>query len=331
MKKLNAPEKIGQYSVQECIGRGSMGEIWLCHDPSLDRMLVVKRMQLALRGYEDLVQRFNREVQVLAAMNHPNIVQVYGYWMEKGQLNLSMEFINGWSLKQVLDKSPILPVWAACSVLWGCLNALVHVHSRRFVHRDLKPGNIMVDFAGQTKLLDFGIARIENQEITIPGTVIGTAAYMSPEQVRGEGATELSDIFSLGIIAFEMLTGKHPFRDDNVEKTSKNILSKNITPANFPPSVPNELCRLVCRMLAKDSSKRTSSAYSCLTKLDSIMEGLPRELLHPLSSWLRSVRKEMPLPAPPAWKKSVPQFAWLAGATGAGFVAGLIFFFVLTR
>jgi serine/threonine-protein kinase len=329
MKKLKSPEKIGQYSVQECIGQGSMGEIWLCHDPSLDRMLVVKRMQLALRSYEDLVQRFNREVQVLAAMNHPSIVQVYGYWMEKGQLNLSMEFINGWSLKQILDKSPVFPVWVACSVLWGCLNALVHVHSRRFVHRDLKPGNIMVDFAGQTKLLDFGIARVENQDITIPGTVIGTAAYMSPEQVRGESATEHSDIFSLGIIAFEMLTGKHPFKDENVEKTSKNILSRNISSAYFPPSIPSELRHLVCRMLAKESSKRTSSAYSCLMKLDSIMAGLPRELSHPLSSWLRSVRKEMSLPVPPVWKKAVPPLAWLASAAGVGLAAGLIICFLV--
>ena len=324
MKRIKAPEKIGQYSVQDCIGQGSMGEIWLCHDPSLDRMLVVKRMQLALRGYEDLVQRFNREVQVLAAMNHPNIVQVYGYWMEKGQLNLSMEFINGWSLKQILDKTPVLPGWAVCSVLWGCLNALVHVHSRHFVHRDLKPGNIMVDFAGQTKLLDFGIARVENQEITIPGTIIGTAAYMSPEQVKGESATELSDIFSLGIIAFEMLTGKHPFRDENVEKTSKNILGKNISPSNFPENIPNELRRLVCRMLAKDSSRRAGSAYGCLTELDLIMRGLPRELLHPLASWLRSVRKEMPLPASPVWNRNVPPLAWIAGAAGIGLVTGFI-------
>jgi serine/threonine-protein kinase len=287
-------------------------------------MLVVKRMQLALRGYEDLVQRFNREVQVLAAMNHPNIVQVYGYWMEKGQLNLSMEFINGWSLKQVLDKSRILPVWVACSILWGCLNALVHVHSRRFVHRDLKPGNIMVDFDGQTKLLDFGIARIENQEITIPGTVIGTAAYMSPEQVRGESATELSDIFSLGIIAFEMLTGKHPFRDDNVEKTSKNILSKNISPSDFLENTPSELRRLVCRMLAKEPARRASSAYGCLMSLDSAMSGLARELLHPLSSWLRSVRKEIPLPAAPVWRKRTPPLTWLAGAAGTGLVLGFI-------
>jgi serine/threonine-protein kinase len=324
MSKAKAPEKIGQYSVQDCIGQGSMGEIWLCHDPSLDRMLVIKRMQLALRGYEDLIQRFNREVQVLAAMNHPNIVQVYGYWMEKGQLNLSMEFINGWSLRQILDKSPIMPIWAACTVLWGCLNALVHVHTRRFVHRDLKPGNIMVDFAGQTKLLDFGIARIENQEITIPGTVIGTAAYMSPEQVKGESATELSDIFSLGIIAFEMLTGKHPFKEDSVEKTSKNILSKNISPANFTENIPNELRRLICKMLAKEPAKRMSSAYNCLTELDFIMKGLPRELLLPLSSWLRSVRKEMPLPAPPVWGKNVPPLAWIASAAGVGLVAGFV-------
>ena len=324
MRKIKAPEKIGQYSVQDCIGQGSMGEIWLCHDPSLDRMLVVKRMQLALRGYEDLIQRFNREVQVLAAMNHPNIVQVYGYWMEKGQLNLSMEFINGWNLRKILDKSPVMPVWAVCTVLWGCLNALMHVHSRRFVHRDLKPGNIMVDFAGQIKLLDFGIARVENQEITIPGTVIGTAAYMSPEQVRGESATELSDIFSLGIIAFEMLTGEHPFRDDNVEKTSKNILSKNISAVNFPESIPSELRRLVCGMLAKEPAKRGGSAYSCLTELDSIMSGLPRELLLHLSSWLRSVRKEMPLPAQPVWKKNIPPAIWLASAAGIGLIAGFI-------
>ncbi|MDR3001525.1 MAG: serine/threonine protein kinase [Fibromonadaceae bacterium] len=302
--KRKAPEKIGQYSVHDCIGQGSMGEIWLCHDPSLDRMLVVKRMQLALRGIEDLVQRFNREVQVLAAVNHPNIVQVYGYWLEKGQLNLSMEFINGWSLKQILDKTPNPPVWVTCSMLWDCFNALVHVHSKDFVHRDLKPGNIMIDFAGRTKLLDFGIARVANQDITIPGTILGTTAYMSPEQVRGDSATALSDLFSLGIIAFEMLTGKHPFRDEDAEGTSRNILNRNISPSNFPDTVPSELSRLVCRMLAKETARRVSSAYSCLMELDSIMDGLPRELSIPLSSWLRSVRKELPQPPPPVWKKN---------------------------
>ncbi|GHV11180.1 hypothetical protein AGMMS49938_01410 [Fibrobacterales bacterium] len=307
MKKIKAPEKIGQYSVQDCIGQGSMGEIWLCHDPSLDRMLVVKRMQLALRGYEDIVQRFNREVQVLAAMNHPNIVQVYGYWLEKGQLNLSMEFINGWSLRQVLDKQPSPPAWAVCAILWGVLGALVHVHSSRFVHRDLKPANIMLDFAGLPKLLDFGIARVVDQDMTLPGTVMGTTAYMSPEQVRAETATELSDLFSLGIIAAEMLLGKHPFRDDDVEKTSKNILNKNLSVGDFPESVPVKLRRLVCWMLSKEPNKRPTSAYFALATLDSIMSGLPRELSHPLSAWLRSVRKELPKPADPVWKKSVFQ------------------------
>lgn len=292
--------------MQDCIGQGAMGEIWLCHDPSLDRMLVVKRMKLALRGIEDYVQRFNREVQVLAAMNHQNIVQVYGYWLEKGQLNLSMEFINGWSLKQILDKTDKnkVPVWAVCAILWDCLSALVHVHSRRFVHRDLKPGNIMVDFAGRTKLLDFGIARVENQDMTLPGSIIGTTAYMSPEQVRGENATEQSDLFSLGIIAFEMLTGKHPFRDNSAEKTSKNIQSQRISVSDFKDGIPGDISRLICGMLAKDVAKRAGSAYGCLKELDLIMRGLPRELAQPLSAWLRSVRKDLPLPTPPVWKKS---------------------------
>ena len=304
MRKAKAPEKIGQYEVEECIGEGSMGEIWLCLDPYLQRKIVVKRMQLALRGYDDLVQRFTREVAVLAAMNHPNVVHVYGFWQERGLLNLSMEYIHGWTLKELLEMLKIFPAWAVCACLWDCLNALGHVHRMDFVHRDLKPGNIMLASSGRIKLLDFGIARVENQEITMPGTMIGTAAYMSPEQLRGESASEYSDIFSLGIIAFEMLCGKHPFRDENAEKTARNILKEKITPLNFAEGVPSDLRRLVCRMLSKEASKR-GKAYDCLMELDKIMIGLPRELTFPLKEWLRCKRKDLPLPPPPPWRKGI--------------------------
>jgi serine/threonine protein kinase len=322
--KSKVPEKIGQYDVQDCIGKGSMGEIWLCHDSSLDRMIVVKRMQLALRGYEDLVQRFNREVQVLAAMNHPNIVNVYGYWMEKGQLNLSMEFVNGWNLRQILDRTPVPPVWVTGAVLRETLDALMHVHAKGFVHRDLKPGNIMVDFAGRSKLLDFGIARVVSQEMTLPGTVIGTTAYMSPEQVRGLSATPQSDLFSLGIIAFEMLTGRHPFRGENVDDTSSNILNTRVGPAQFPAEVPAGLRNWVCTLLSKEPSKRPGSAHQAMLALDSVLEGLPRELTVPLAQWLRAVRKELPSPPPPLWRHTLPPVAWLGGAAGAGLVLGLL-------
>ena len=322
--KSKVPEKIGQYDVQDCIGKGSMGEIWLCHDSSLDRMIVVKRMQLALRGYEDLVQRFNREVQVLAAMNHPNIVNVYGYWMEKGQLNLSMEFVNGWNLRQILDRAPMPPAWFTGAMLREILCALMHVHAKGFVHRDLKPGNIMVDVAGRSKLLDFGIARVVSQEMTLPGTVIGTTAYMSPEQVRGLSATALSDLFSLGIIAYEMITGKHPFRGDNVDDTSSNILNTRITPGQFPAETPAGLSEWVCTLLSKEPSRRPGSAHQALQSLDKVLEGLPRELGIPTAQWLRAIRKELPPPQPPAWKRPVPPIAWLAGATGLGFVLGIV-------
>ena len=322
--KSKIPEKIGNYEVQDCIGKGSMGEIWLCHDPSLDRMVVVKRMQLALRGHEDLEQRFNREVQVLAAMNHPNIVNVYGYWQERGLLNLSMEFVNGWNLRQILDRSPIPPVWAVVAMLHEVLDALMHVHSKGFIHRDLKPGNIMVDFAGRSKLLDFGIARVVSQEMTLPGTIIGTTAYMSPEQVRGLSATPQSDLFSLGIIAYEMLCGRHPFRGETVDETSANILEAKIAADHFPPEVPIALRRWVLALLAKDSNRRPPSAYAAQHTLDQIIEGLPRNLTVSLAHWIRAIRKELPSPQNPEWKRPLPPVAWVAGAAGGGLLLGLI-------
>ena len=322
--KIKVPEKIGQYEVQDCIGKGSMGEIWLCHDPSLDRMVVVKRMQLALRGFEDLVQRFNREVQVLAAMNHPNIVNVFGYWLEKGQLNLSMEFVNGWNLRQILDRAPVPPAWVTGAILREVLAGLVHVHAKGFVHRDLKPGNIMVDFAGRSKLLDFGIARVVSQEMTLPGTVIGTTAYMSPEQVRGLSATPQSDLFSLGIIAYEMLTGRHPFRGESVDDTSANILNARIGTGDFPSEVPPALAAWVCGLLSKEAARRPVSAHAAMLALDSVLEGLPRELGIPLAQWLRAIRKEQPTPPPPAWKRPFPPLAYIGGAAAGGLVMGLL-------
>jgi serine/threonine-protein kinase len=210
-----------------------------------------------------------------------------------------MEFVNGWSLKQILDKLgeiPKMPVWAACTLLRSVLDALVHVHKKGFVHRDLKPGNIMVDLDGRPKLLDFGIVRVADQEMTLPGTVIGTTAYMSPEQAAGRAATAQSDLFALGIIAFEILTGKHPFRGETAEITAQAILKQKITPADFPGFVPPDLRKFVCSLLQKEPKNRPTNTYNALCALDGVMEGLPRELEFPLSQWLRSVRKSLPLP-----------------------------------
>jgi serine/threonine-protein kinase len=262
-------------------------------------------------------------------------VHVYGYWTERGQLYLTMEYVNGWSLKQILDRlaapageggeprMPLrLPVWAVCALVRPLLDALVRVHQVGYVHRDLKPGNIMVNTEGQPKLLDFGIVRKTDQEMTLPGTIIGTTAYMSPEQTEGRNATAQSDLFALGIIAFELLTGKHPFRCETAEKTAEAIRSRKITPADFPDRVPQGLRKFVCALLQKDPKKRPNT-YQALLALDTVMEGLPRDLDYPLSQWLRSIRKNLPLPLEPEWKHRLPGAVPLLIATCVGCALGL--------
>lgn len=330
-RKKAVPDKIGGYKPIQKIGEGAMGEIWLCEDPSLARKVVVKQMQVSLVGYEDLVQRFQREAVLLAHLNHPNIVHAYSVWQERnGRLSLAMEFIQGKNLREILDVSPKPPVWVTAFILHEILQALVCAHRHQIIHRDLKPSNMMVEKNGRVRLLDFGIARNAGagQEMTLPGSVLGTAAYMSPEQISAQPVTPQSDLFSLGIIACEMLMGKHPFRGETMEQTSQFILNLHVQPKHFPPEVPKAFAKWVCRMIEKKPQNRFADAQAAADALaETVMESYPRQLDLPLSQWIRATFAQVPytdsIESNASRNKLIPFIAGAAASAGL-FILALI-------
>jgi len=306
-KKRAKPEKIGGYITSRKIGQGAMGDIWLCEDPSLCRMVIVKQMQPSLRGYEDLVQRFNRESVLLAALHHPNIVHPFALWQERtGKLALAMEYVDGKTFREILDMQKQPPLWVTLYLIHEILQTLICVHRHQIVHRDLKPSNMMVEKNGRVRLLDFGIARDANpgQDMTLPGSVLGTAAYMSPEQVMGHTATYASDLFSLGIIACEMVMGKNPFRGENMEMTSQCILNLKLRSSHFPQGTPRKLRNWILKALEKRPERRFTSTKEATDEFAKIMEGLPRQLDIPMAKWMSAVFSSEPIPQAPVNSKS---------------------------
>lgn len=290
--KAKLPKKIGGYTPTQMLGHGAMGNVWLCHDPSLDRMVVVKQMRQVLLNQDDFILRFEREAKILAHLNHPAIIQPYALWKESdGQLSLSMEFVEGKSLRELLDCCKTPPVWVVMAVLYEILTALSEVHRYGIVHRDLKPANLMIDKDGRIRLLDFGVAHAdkENEDdltLTVAGSQIGTGAYMSPEQTVNEDATAASDLFSMGIIAAEMLLGENVFRGENLSKTFKRIQKLKIKPEAFPKGTPKPLIKLVLKLLAKNPAKRPLSAADAADELSKLMNGYPRHMEPYLAEWV---------------------------------------------
>lgn len=306
------------------VGEGGMGEVSLYHDTSLDRPVIVKSMRLDRMDSASLLQRFEREVLVLAQLNHPNIVNIFGYWKAQEELYLSMEFVNGWTLRQMLTAERIPPYWVTLAISWQSLQALAYAHAPyahsgigAVVHRDIKPANIMIGFHGRVKLLDFGISRFQNgrihellhgrsQDITHANETLGTVVYMSPEQAMGDSVGPAADLFSFGTILWEMITGVHPFRADNAVATAHQIIHKDLSIKDLS-SAPKALAHLTISLLQKDPALRPT-AEEALAKLDSMMADLPRDVTPLLGHHLLHLRKpDSTPPVPEPHKHRIPQ------------------------
>lgn len=331
-RKSTKPAKIGGYTPTQQIGHGAMGDIWLCHDPSMDRMVVVKQMHASLMLQDELMQRFQREAIILSHLNHPVIVQPYALWKEKdGKLSLSMEFVQGKSLRDLLNKNNRPPVWAVMYIMYEILSAVGHAHRQGIIHRDLKPANIMIDNDGRVRLLDFGVAHAETEDtgLTMAGAVIGTAAYMSPEQILGFEISPASDLFSIGILMSEMLIGENLFRGENLEQTSKRIQKLKLSSAAFPDDVPKPLRKFVLKLLEKKPKNRPVSACDAADQLSRMLLPYPRDLTPYLADWVYSTCQDTVSElVVPVMRNKTKQFllgGFIAGVALATAITALIF------
>ncbi len=256
-------EKLGRYVIVEEIGQGAMGVVYKAVDPLIDRTVAIKTINLDLskEELENFEKRFQREVQSAGKLNHPNIVTVYDVGRTEGVAYMAMEFLEGKELREILDSGVVLPIEKISHIASQVADGLGFAHERGIVHRDVKPANVMVMKNGLVKITDFGIAQMSSASRTMSGMVMGSPKYMSPEQVVGQAVDGRSDIFSLAVVLYEMLTGKTPFSGDNISAIMYQILNDEpIPPKAFNQSIPDSINYIVLKALAKHPDKRYQNA-----------------------------------------------------------------------
>jgi serine/threonine-protein kinase len=270
-------KKLGKYELIEEVGRGAMGEVYKAQDPFIGRLVALKTITGALVGRPDLLERFYQEARSAGALQHPNIVTVYELGKEGDTPFIAMEFLEGESLEAVVERRPVLTLTQKVSYIIPVCRALDFAHKRGVVHRDIKPGNVMITKDGGVKVVDFGIARLMDSSHTQTNTIIGTLGYMSPQQIRGERADERSDIWATGVMLYELLAFQRPFDGANQTSLMLNIASDDIQPApitNFAPDCVPALESLIAKMIHKDIQQRYQTMEEVLFDFEPIWRRL---------------------------------------------------------
>jgi eukaryotic-like serine/threonine-protein kinase len=257
----------GRYNLISRLGSGGMADVWLADDQMLDRKVALKFLHERFAQDEQFVERFRREAQSAAGLQHANVVGVYDRGEWEGRHWIAMEYVEGASLKDLIQRG--LEIGEALEIIRQILGGAKFAHERGIIHRDLKPHNVLVDADGRAKVADFGIARAGASEITQTGSVLGTAQYLSPEQAQGMETTAASDLYSIGVILFEALTGRVPFEGDSpVAVALKQVSEQPRPPSELNPNVSRALDAVVLKALAKDPGNRFASADEFLRALD---------------------------------------------------------------
>jgi eukaryotic-like serine/threonine-protein kinase len=263
-------ERIGRYKIVRELGRGAMGVVYKAEDPALDRVVALKTILLTddAAGRKDYHKRFFQEAKAAGKLTHPHIVTTYDFGEEGDFAYMAMELLEGTDLRERLKKGA-LPTAEAVDVAQQLAEGLGFAHERGVVHRDIKPGNIMLLGRGQAKIMDFGIARMRSADFkTSTGIVLGTPRFMSPEQVAGEPVDHRSDIFSLGAVLYEMLTKSPLFAGEDTAQITHNVTYlEHVPPSRVNPEVPSMLDFVVARALKKDPEMRYQDAYAMAADL----------------------------------------------------------------
>ena len=282
-RRVVVGENVAHYRILRQLGAGGMGEVYLAEDERLKRRVALKVLPPELAGSPERLQRFQREAESVAALNHPNIVTIHSIENAEGLRFLTMELVDGPSLRELLDHSGALPIEEVLDLGVQIAEGLAEAHAAGIIHRDLKPGNVMVAPNGRAKLLDFGLARPERplgsgpeerhekEDLTREGAILGTVAYMSPEQLQGRRVDARSDVFSLGILLYELATGTHPFLAETQASTLAKILEREPEPLlEVRPGLPPSLERIVGRCLEKTPQQRYQDSEKLVGELKAL-------------------------------------------------------------
>ena len=265
------PTRFGRYELLAELGQGAMGVVYKAHDPVLDRVVAIKTINLTLPKDElaEYEARFYQEARAAGGLNHPNIVTIYDIGKSERVAYMAMEFLEGEELRHALASGQPLPLLQALDVIMQVAEGLAYAHERHIVHRDIKPANIMIVRDGLVKITDFGIARMRTTEVkTMTGMILGSPKYMAPEQVAGRRADHRCDLFSLGVVLHEAVTGEAPFQGDNIHGIMYQILhSSPPPPSTRNPEVPHIVDLVVAKALARNVEERYQSAKEFIEDL----------------------------------------------------------------
>ncbi len=327
-------KKLGKYHVLEEIGRGGMAVVYRARQESLDRIVAIKELDLT-RGVQDprALERFQLEARSAASLDHPSIITVHDFWERASKAYIAMEYVDGLELKEVLAlQGPVDPVTAARIGIRLC-QALSYAHEKGIVHRDIKPGNVMLSAQGSVKLADFGIALVSGEaDLTTTGQIIGTPSYMSPEQIRGEVLGPSSDIFSLGSVLYEMVTGAKPFTGPSDVAITHAIIRRRPVPIRkLGPGTPRRLVRVIMKCLRKKPSRRYRTMDEVAQALERILSRRAPSTGEAVAALIARARfrgsDDATIPLPPAG--AVPargRRAWVPVALTLVFILGIILF-----
>jgi serine/threonine-protein kinase len=320
----------GRYRLIEQLASGGMGTVWAAEDETLGRRVAVKVLNEGLADDPRFIERFRREARAAAGLSHPNLAGVFDYGDDGSRPYIVMELVVGETLAERIERSGPLPPAEAAAIAAHVADALAEAHAAGVVHRDVKPANVMLPSRGQVKVMDFGIASSSmTTNLTATGIVVGTARYLSPEQARGERATPASDLYAIGILLYEMLTGAPPFDHETPVATAMAHVNEDPRPvAEARPGVPAALAALVDRCLQKDPAARPPTAEALAAELRAAPGGADPAPTETIRRDATAVLPVSPPPPPHRGAQRAPgrtRWPWLVGvALAVALVAGIV-------
>ncbi|MFY9826187.1 MAG: serine/threonine-protein kinase, partial [Thermoanaerobaculia bacterium] len=298
-----SPTKLGRYEITDEIGKGAMGVVYLARDPLIGRLVALKTFRIGYSVRDSEMEqfriRFMREAQSAGILTHPNIVTIHDVVeaSEEGLAFIAMEYVRGTNLKLLLQGDQPLSLSFVLDAIAQVGDALDYAHSNRVVHRDVKPANILITTDNKVKITDFGIARLDSSNLTQEGQLLGTPNYMAPEQIQGKEVDHRADLFSLGVVLYEMLTRHKPFSGENLTVVSHRIVYDHFTPPQeFVKDLAPGLEPILMRALEKDPARRYQRARDMVDDLRRLVEASPRR--SDLNE-TQSLSSTLALPPPP--------------------------------